>query len=111
MQIYRSLLLSRQFDRCGDSPSAAVYRGVYRLLDFVAVRQRYSQELLKKMGINATLAFDCLPLYIRDHPVNSPPERSRSIVIAGSVAWRAEGITALAAYIRSMAEDGTLSTC
>jgi len=89
-----------------NSPSAAVYRGVYRLLDFVAVRERYSFELLKKMGINATLAFDCLPLYIQDHPVNAPPERSRSIVVAGSVAWLAEGITALAAYIRSMAADG-----
>lgn len=88
------------------SPIAAIYGGVYRHLDYVAVREHYSQGILKALGIDASLAFDCLPLYIHRHVRNATIARSRSIVISGSVAWRPEGMVGLAAYIRCMVSEG-----
>ncbi|WP_437193666.1 polysaccharide pyruvyl transferase family protein [Planctomicrobium sp. SH527] len=90
----------------GQSPIAAIYKGVYRHLDYVAVREHVSQEILKAMGVDAALAFDSLPLYIKQHGPVSTGNHLRSIVISGSVAWRPEGIAGLAAFMRSMAADG-----
>ena len=89
-----------------NTPVAQVYRGVYRHLDYVAIREHLSQNVLRTLGIETTLSFDCLPLYIRDHPPLRPQKQSRSIVIAGSVSWHAEGLPALAAYMEAMAADG-----
>jgi polysaccharide pyruvyl transferase WcaK-like protein len=88
------------------STASGLYQGVYKLLDFVAVREHYSQGLLKELGIEATLSFDCLPLYIRNHLLTASAERKRTIVVAGSVAWKAKGLEALVAYMRAMLADG-----
>ena len=88
------------------SKAAILYRGVYRLLDSVAIREHKSKEVMEAIGITgAMLSFDCLPLYLRDHP-EMPVSRSKEIVIAGSVAWKEEGIAALAKYIRAMGVEG-----
>jgi polysaccharide pyruvyl transferase WcaK-like protein len=88
------------------STASGLYQGVYKLLDFVAVREHYSRDLLKALGVEATLSFDCLPLYIRNHPPALASERSRTLVIAGSVAWQAKGLEALVAYMRAMLAEG-----
>lgn len=62
-----------------------VYRTVYRALDFIAVREPASAAALRALGIDATTAFDCLPLFVDSVPVHA--ERTDSFVIAGSVAW------------------------
>lgn len=50
-----------------DGDVCKLYAKVYSLADFIAVRDVYSLGILNKLGINATLACDCLPLYVRDH--------------------------------------------
>lgn len=90
-----------------DSRATALYQGVYRHLDFIAVRERYSLDNVKRLGASATLAFDCLPLYIRDHyTTGQASQASRSLVVAGSVGWQPTGIAALAEYMRVMSADG-----
>lgn len=88
------------------STASGLYQGVYKLMDFVAVREHYSQSLLKELGVEATLSFDSLPLYIRSHPLVPAPNRSRTLVVAGSVAWKASGLEALVAYMRVMQSEG-----
>ena len=48
------------------TPVCDIYRKVYSVIDFCAVRDIYSLAILNKMGVSAVLAFDCLPLYVRD---------------------------------------------
>lgn len=62
----------------------AIYAKVYGALDFVAVREERSLQELARIGINATRSFDCLPLFVQQHPP-AVRDASRSVVIAGSV--------------------------
>lgn len=88
-----------------NSLGATLYRGVYRVLDYVAIREHRSLAVMQQLGVEATLSFDCLPLYLKYHP-QPAAERTKTVVVAGSVAWRAQGITALAAYMRAMEKQG-----
>lgn len=106
VQIINHSCYPTDLDSLATSPIAEIYRGVYRHLDFVAVREHLSRELLQRLGISATLSFDCLPLYISKHPPESPAQRSPAIVLAGSVAWRPEGLSALGNYIDTMTASG-----
>jgi polysaccharide pyruvyl transferase WcaK-like protein len=87
------------------SQNARLYGGVYRLLDFVAIREHRSLEAMRAIGIEPTLSFDCLPLYVKHHPLPAV-ERKKTIVIAGSVAWKAEGLAALTSYMRAREAEG-----
>ena len=88
------------------SSAAVLYRGVYRLLDYIAIREHKSEAVMRAIGVtNTALSFDCLPLYLRDHPLPAIP-REKTIVLAGSVAWKAQGIAALAEYIAAMSSEG-----
>lgn len=93
-------------DAVAQSPIASIYRGVYRHLDYVAVREHYSHGILKALGIDAALSFDCLPLYIHRHASDATTARPRSVVISGSVAWQPAGMAGLVAYMRRMASEG-----
>src|SRR5690606_2980883 len=76
-----------------DTVALRLYTKVYRELDRVAVREGRSHELVRAMGVDAVLAFDCLPLFVRRHGAALRPSGRaadpKRIVIAGSVAWGA----------------------
>ena len=93
-------------------PSNALYKIVYDEADSVAVREPISLELLRALGIRATLAFDSLPLFVqaqlRPHEVHR-----QGLVLAGSVAWRETALPALARMIghaKSRGEPVTVLT-
>lgn len=70
-------------DVCG------IYRKVYSAVDFCAVRDVYSLSILNKLGIHATLAFDCLPLYIHKQfkeTITTTPKEY--ILLSGGVMFR-----------------------
>ena len=48
------------------TPVCDIYRKVYSIVDFCAVRDVYSLAILNKIGVSATLSFDCLPLYVQN---------------------------------------------
>ncbi len=65
-----------------------IYKKVYQLLDFVAVRDVYSLAILNKIGINAVLAFDCLPLYVKNLFKETPVSIKGSYVcLSGGAAF------------------------
>jgi len=89
-----------------DTPVYKLYRKVYEQLDFVAVREELSAGLLEEMGIRVTRAFDCLPLFIRNHYPPREKKDERHIVIAGGVAWGKEVTSSMGTLIERMSRDG-----
>ncbi len=86
-------------------PTRALYRMVYEAVDHIAVREPASQAVLRDLGIEPTLAFDCLPLYVAGHGITAPTTR-HGVVLAGSVAWRQESMAALARFVAAMDTAG-----
>lgn len=84
-------------------PAQALYKKVYEILDFVAVREGLSARLLGEMGIAARQSFDCLPLFLDaryDHGRKAPGD---TVVIAGSVAWAgSEVVGRLGRFVEAM---------
>jgi polysaccharide pyruvyl transferase WcaK-like protein/tetratricopeptide (TPR) repeat protein len=87
-------------------PTRALYRLVYAVMADVVVREPVSQGILRKLGIDATLGFDSLPLYVASNHSAAPAASRRGVVIAGSVAWQRESLPALAHLMRVMMEHG-----
>jgi polysaccharide pyruvyl transferase WcaK-like protein len=84
----------------------AVYRSIYAELDFIAIREPFSQEEMRKINISSTLSFDCLPLYIRDHYRNKKQIKEKTLVVAGSVAFSETGAEKLCRYLETIATRG-----
>jgi polysaccharide pyruvyl transferase WcaK-like protein len=84
----------------------AIYKTIYAELDFVAIRESFSQDEMRKIGISSALSFDCLPLYIRDHYRTKKQVKEKTLVVAGSVAFSETGAEKLCHYIASMAKTG-----
>ncbi len=72
-----------------DDPNIiGIYKLVYQTIDFAAVREHFSSNLLKNLGIKHVQSFDSLPLYIRDVYRNTGKEKKKNkVLIAGSAAW------------------------
>ncbi len=87
-----------------------IYSMVYATLDFIAIREHLSFQQAKDWNPTATmLAFDSLPLYIRDHyqPTKSKGiNENKVLVVGGSVAWELKGIPPFVEYLKKMAKDG-----
>lgn len=89
-----------------DWPARCLYQVAYRDLDFVAIREHRSREIMQRLGIASQLSFDCLPLTLaEDHPA-SYRRADKVIVLAGSVAWPPERMADVARYIRTMRQAG-----
>ncbi len=84
----------------------AIYRAIYGQVDFIAIREPFSQEEMRKISIASTLSFDCLPLYIRDHYTTHKQVEVKTVVIAGSVAFTEPGALQVCRYMEAMAGRG-----
>lgn len=72
----------------GNSEECAIYKLVYETLDFIAIREAASFNVMQKLGINVEQSFDCLPLYVRDYyQTHNVKKHSNTILIAGSATW------------------------
>lgn len=83
-----------------------IYKRIYGELDFVAIREPFSQAEMENIGISSTLSFDCLPLYIRDHYQNQKEVNEKCLVIGGSVAFSESGAEYLCRYLEKMVQSG-----
>ena len=70
-----------------NNEASTIYKLVYSIVDFISIREPFSYNTMKKLGINATESFDCLPLYIKNHYFRSNIKKSQEIIIAGSATW------------------------
>ena len=78
-----------------------LYKKVYSSLDFAAIREPVSFELMRSAGLPVEQSFDCLPLYINRNYQEHPGATNR-IIIAGSVAWKHAGMEAFSSFIKYM---------
>ena len=81
------------------------YAGVYAAFDYVAIRETVSKSMMDSLGVRSVLSFDCLPYYIAQKfkPVQ---DRSRTVVVAGSVAFQRAAAASLAKFMGKMSEKG-----
>lgn len=82
------------------------YQEIYKILDYVAVRERLSLNILKELGVPATLSFDCLPIYIKEHYQKKIETRSKNLVVAGSASFNNSNLDSIVKYINWMDKNG-----
>ncbi len=83
-----------------------IYRTIYSELDFIAIRESFSHQEMKKIGIESTLSFDCLPLYIKNHYQRPKIVKEKSLLLAGSVAFTNEGAEKICRYLEILSSRG-----
>ncbi|HUJ19140.1 MAG TPA: tetratricopeptide repeat protein [Nitrospirota bacterium] len=88
-----------------DPAAWKLYKKVYNAIDFAAIREPLSHELLTRNGVSAELSFDCLPLYIKKTYDRSGVQSDGSIVIAGSVILN-DCLPSFAKFLRIMHGKG-----
>lgn len=71
----------------GDTQESAIYKLVYNTIDFASIRESVSFSIMKDLGIQTGKSFDCMPLYIRDHYIQSSIKHTNELLITGSAAW------------------------
>lgn len=76
------------------------YSKVYRALDNIAVRESKSLQNCRAMGVNATLAFDCMPLTIRRHFDLPRTTRKNKLLLSGCVCFNDAMVKLYADLIR-----------
>lgn len=105
--INHSCYPSDNFQTYGTNSSEwEIYQKVYREVDFIAIREPISYDLLQKAGIASVLSFDCLPLYIRENYKIRHEHSPDRIVLAGSVAWQNADMKTLGSYVRYLSQRG-----
>ena len=93
-------------ERVDTCPMCTLYQKVYKGLDFVAVRDTLSMQTMKHLKVEATLSFDCLPLYIEAHYKHKKPSKTNNYLLAGSVAWNEEGMIKIIEFLKQKRRDG-----
>lgn len=75
-----------------------IYRLVYSVMDYVAVRESRSSNALAQIEVHAAESFDSLPLYVARHgPQRTSFDQPRNrIVMAGSVALNPAAVATMA---------------
>ena len=89
-----------------DSLEFNIYQKIYRGLDYIAIREPTSLELMSKEGLKITQSFDCLPLFIQQHYQSAGVSKSNNIIIAGSVNWGRETILQIKQLIIQLHKTG-----
>ena len=82
-----------------------LYAGVYRALDYAAIREPVSKALMDTLGVSSTLSFDSLLHYLSRHRP-ALKKRGRSLVISGSVVLPEATLRELAQFAARMAAHG-----
>ncbi len=71
-----------------NGPVLDIYKKVYQTVDFSAIRELESLELMRKIGLDSQESFDCLPLYIKHYYKPKPLNKQKDLIlISGSAAW------------------------
>jgi polysaccharide pyruvyl transferase WcaK-like protein len=65
----------------------ALYKMVYSKLDFAAIREPLSFQLMQNLGVACVESFDCMPLYIKESYKLHGNKEAKLIYIAGSAVW------------------------
>ena len=89
-----------------DALKNGLYKKVYQYMDSVAVREVVSAKLMGQLGINVIQSFDCLPLYIQRLGIQAGNNKTKTIVVAGSVSWDQVRLPILIEFMQMMCKQG-----
>ena len=96
-------------DRKNSKLVETIYKGVYKAMDFIAIREHISQKVLNNIGIKSTLSFDCLPyaaLQFKKNHKDSSLNKRRYILISGGVNLPRGKIKGLDTTLLELNQDG-----
>jgi len=82
-----------------------LYKKVYSCIDYVAIREHLSLEILKNMGIQCSQSFDCLPISISKFIDETNPfekEKENEILFAGGVNFEHAKLLSLYGVMQSL---------
>ena len=82
-----------------------LYQKVYSLVDYIAIREPESHQVMSQLGVKAAQSFDSLPIYINEsyEGIGTPSE---DIVYSGSVAYTDNSVEIQAEYIKYLISAG-----
>ena len=98
-----------------------IYELVYNHIDYSAIREPESFNLMKRLGVPAVQSFDCMPFYIREKYKFHKTKDTRTLLVAGSAAWLhlnilssergnidefEDGLSGFIQYLHKMSEQG-----
>ena len=89
-----------------NSPAAALYKLVYGAVDFIAVREGLSADVVTALNAPCVQAFDCMPFFIAGRRSAWAERAGQGVVLSGSVALRGDMIPLLAAQIEALLGQG-----
>ena len=105
-----------------DNPKITdIYKLVYEHIDYSAIREPESFNLMKRLGVPAAQSFDCMPFYIREKYRFHQKKDAKTLLVAGSAAWLhlnilssdkgnieefEEGLSGFIQYLQKMSEQG-----
>ena len=64
-----------------------IYKLVYEHIDYSAIREPVSLELMQRLGVPGVQSFDCMPFYIREQYKFHGEKDQKTLLVAGSAAW------------------------
>ncbi len=83
-----------------------LYKTIYEKMDFIAIREHISHNLMRQLGVDAELSFDCLPITVMEdyRPETTPV--GKKVVISGSISFGEQKISDLVKYMKHMKQNG-----
>ena len=94
-------------DRNADTIAKDLYCLTYKLFDFVGIREPISLEGMKKIGINAELTFDCLPISAEQYLKRFSKKTSRNtIILAGGINFNKAYLKAIVNELQKYKSQG-----
>ncbi len=89
-----------------NSAAKALYKLVYGAMDFIAVREPLSADIVGALEATCVQAFDCMPFFIAGRSSSWAEEGGRGVVFSGSVAWDRDMVPILATRIDQLVRQG-----
>jgi len=83
-----------------------LYKSVYETLDYVAIREHFSHELMTATGVEAELSFDCLPLTVLEDYQRPQPSGEKTLVVSGSVAFAEHLMSEFCSFTKEYSDKG-----
>ena len=86
-------------DNTAPKDNTAIYIDVLKMLDNVVVREIFSENLLKEVGIKAMSGFDCLPRFLSRYNLTERTKSNECVLVSGGVRMPEEYVSFYVKFI------------
>lgn len=90
-----------------DGPQDRFYATYLGSLERIVLRESQSFGIAKSLGLNATLGFDCLPLFLKRQEIEPLPPQGKVIVLGGGLGLTPDAMAGITAALTKSFDDYT----